>query len=177
MEKIDIMEGLLYIAGDVGLTEEQLIMHVPITKEQLHKEVEAYDRPNLKIKRHGESFFLETTPEMEKYIRRLLDERPASKLSQASLEVLSIVAYNQPVSRSDIEMLRGVASDGPVSTLAGKGLIKKKLLQDERAAHFITTDYFLQIFGLKSLEELPSQKDIMEQEEMDLFFNSIEEDE
>src|SRR5699024_12287740 len=83
----------------------------------------------------------------------LLDERPASKLSQASLEVLSIVAYNQPVSRSDIEMLRGVASDGPVSTLAGKGLIKKKLLQDERAAHFITTDYFLQIFGLKSRSE------------------------
>src|SRR5699024_12305048 len=100
---IDIMEGLLYIAGDVGLTEEQLIMHVPITKEQLHKEVEAYDRPNVKIKRRGESFFLETTPEMEKYIRRLLDERPASKRSQASLEVLSIVAYNQPGSRRETE--------------------------------------------------------------------------
>lgn len=177
MEKIDIIEGLLYVAGDVGLSEEQLIMHVPITMEQLNIEISAYDRSNLMIRRHGDSFFLETTMEMEKYIRRILDDKPASKLSQASLEVLSIVAYNQPVSRGDIEMLRGVASDGPVSTLIGKGLIQKKHLQEERAVHFITTDYFLQIFGLKSLDELPSQKDIMEQEEMDLFFNSIEEDE
>lgn len=177
MEKIDIIEGLLYVAGDVGLSEEQLIMHVPVTMEQLNNEVNKYDRPNLMIQRHGDRFFLQTTVDMERYIRRILDDKPASKLSQASLEVLSIVAYNQPVSRGDIEMLRGVASDGPVSTLLGKGLISKKHMQDARAMHFITTDYFLQVFGLKSLEDLPSQKDILEQEEMDLFFNSIEEDE
>ncbi|WP_031544897.1 SMC-Scp complex subunit ScpB [Salinicoccus luteus] len=176
MEKMEIIEGLLYIAGDAGLSEEQLVMHVPITKAQLDKVVEAYERPNFTIQRHGDKYFLKTTRQMEKYIQRILDDRPGQKLSQASLEVLSIIAYNQPVSRGDIETMRGVASDGPVSTLLGKGLIAKKNMSDERAAHFVTTDYFLQLFGLESLEELPSQKDIMEQEEMDLFFESIEEE-
>ncbi|GAB3072018.1 SMC-Scp complex subunit ScpB [Salinicoccus sesuvii] len=176
MEKIDIIEGLLYIAGDVGLSEEQLIMHVPITKTQLDSTLENYEKPNFTIQRHGGKYFLKTTQHMEKYIQRVLDDRPSQKLSQASLEVLSIIAYNQPVSRGDIEALRGVASDGPVSTLLGKGLIMKKNVNDERAAHFITTDYFLQLFGLSSLEELPSQKEMMEQEEMDLFFESMEEE-
>lgn len=176
MDKIDIIEGLLYIAGDTGLTEEQLIMHVPITKEQLNIEVDSYDKNNFLIRRHGDSYFLETTKDMEKYIRRILNDKPSSKLSQASLEVLSIIAYNQPVSRSDIDLLRGVSSDGPVSTLLGKGVIAKKQIQDERAEHFVTTDYFLQVFGLQSLEELPSQKEIVEQEEMDLFFDSLEEE-
>lgn len=176
MEKIDIIEGLLYIAGDVGLTEEQLIMHVPITKTQLDSTLEKYRKPNFTIQKHGGKYFLKTTQHMEKYIQRVLDDRPSQKLSQASLEVLSIIAYNQPVSRGDIEMLRGVASDGPVSTLLGKGLITKKNMDDERAVHFITTDYFLQLFGLSGLEELPSQKEMMEQEEMDLFFESMEEE-
>ena len=176
MEKIEIIEGLLYIAGDTGLTEEQLIMHVPITKEQLNIEIDNYDKNNFLIKRHGSNYFLETTKDMEKYIKRILDDQPSSKLSQASLEVLSIIAYNQPATRNDIEMLRGVASDGPVSTLLSKGIIAKKQVQDERADHFVTTDYFLQIFGLQSLQELPSQQEIAEQEEMDLFFDSLEEE-
>lgn len=176
MEKMEIIEGLLYIAGDAGLSEEQLIMHVPITKAHLEKVVGEYSRPNLTIQRHGDRYFLQTTPEMEKYIQRILDDRPSQKLSQASLEVLSIIAYNQPVSRGDIEMMRGVASDGPVSTLLGKGLIAKKNMHDERAAHFVTTGHFLQLFGLESLEALPTQKNILEQEEMDLFFESIEEE-
>lgn len=177
MEKIDIIEGLLYMAGDLGLTEEQLISHVPITKTQLKKEVEQFDKPHLTITRHGSQFFLTTTPDMEKYIKRILSDKPKSRLSQASLEVLAIIAYNQPVARGDIESLRGVMSDGPIATLLKKGLIQKKQLDDARAINFETTAYFLQVFGLSSLDELPSQEDVKEQEEMDLFFSSLQKEE
>lgn len=177
MEKIDIIEGLLYIAGDVGLTEEQLIMHVPVTRQQLRQEVGNYDKPHLDISLHGETYFLKTTPAMEKYIIRILQDKPKNKLSQAALEVLSIVAYNQPASRAMIEELRGVQSDGPITTLLNKGLIMKKNIENERASHFVTTRTFLYVFGLESLEELPTQDDIKEQEEIDLFFDNLKEEE
>ncbi|GAA3725554.1 SMC-Scp complex subunit ScpB [Salinicoccus jeotgali] len=177
MEKIEIIEGLLYIAGDIGLEEEQLIMHVPITKEQLERVTDNYDKPNFIIQKHGYKYFLKTSQAMEKYVERVLSDRPKQKLSQAALEVLSIIAYNQPLSRGDIEVMRGINSDGPVSTLLSKGLIAKKNIQDARAAHFITTDYFLQLFGLTDLEELPTQADISEQEEIDLFFDNMKEEE
>ena len=175
MEQINIIEGLLYIAGDLGLTEEALMMHVPITKMQLEIEVEKYDKEHLTITRHGDMYFLKTTDNMEKYIKRVLADRPAKKLSQAALEVLAIIAYNQPISRNGIESVRGIVSDGPISTLINKGLVKKKNITDERAAHFETTQSFLEIFGLKSLDDLPADDMIMEQEEIDLFFNSLKE--
>lgn len=177
MEKIDIIEGLLYIAGDIGLTEEQLIMHVPITKQQLNNEIDYYKKPHLSISRHDQRYFLKTTAEMEKYIDRILQDKPKSKLSQAALEVLSIIAYNQPASRAVIEELRGVQSDGPISTLINKNLILKRNLENERAAHFVTSETFLQVFGLESLDDLPTQDDIKEQEEIDLFFNNLKEEE
>lgn len=177
MEKIEIIEGLLYLAGDVGLTEEQLIMHVPITRQQLQQEVGKYDKPHLDISLHGQTYFLKTTPRMEKYIDRILQDKPKNKLSQAALEVLSIIAYNQPASRAMIEELRGVQSDGPVSTLLNKGLIMKKNVENERASYFVTTQTFLFVFGLESLDELPTQDDIKEQEDIDLFFNNLKEEE
>lgn len=177
MEKIEIIEGLLYIAGDVGLTEEQLIMHVPITKQQLRQEVEQYDKPHLDISMHGRTYFLKTTPQMEKYIGRILQDKPKNRLSQAALEVLSIIAYNQPASRAMIDELRGVQSDGPITTLLNKGLIMKKSIENERASHFVTTQTFLYVFGLGGLEDLPTQDDLKEQEEIDLFFDNLKEEE
>lgn len=174
MEKIDIIEGLLYMAGDLGLTENQLIEHVPITKEQLEKEVGNYNKGHLNIARHDDMYYLTTTQSMEKYIKRILPDKPKGRLSQASLEVLSIIAYNQPVSRNDVEELRGIASDGPISTLISKNLIKKTQVEDERANYFVTTEHFLQVFGLESISNLPEQNDEKEQEEMELFFNSLQ---
>ncbi|SOC38786.1 SMC-Scp complex subunit ScpB [Salinicoccus kekensis] len=176
MEKIEIIEGLLYIAGDVGLTEEQLIMHVPVTKQQLQQEIEKHHKPHLEISRHGQTYFLKTTPRMEKYIDRILQDKPKNRLSQAALEVLAIIAYNQPASRAMIEELRGVQSDGPITTLLNKGLIMKKNVENERASHFVTTRTFLYVFGLESLADLPTQDDIQEQEEIDLFFDNLKEE-
>lgn len=177
MEKIDIIEGLLYMAGDLGLTEAQLIEHVPITQEQLHNEVDKYQKEHLMIAHHDDMYYLTTTKNMEKYINRILSDRPKGKLSQASLEVLSIIAYNQPVSRGDVEELRGIVSDGPITTLLNKGLIKKKQVEDTRANYFVTTEHFLQVFGLEKIEDLPEQNDEKEQEEMELFFSSLQTEE
>src|SRR5699024_3586576 len=154
---------------------EGLVMHVPIAKMQLEAEVKKYDKEHLTITRHGDMYFLKTTDNMEKYIKRVLADRPAKKLSQAALEVLAIIAYNQPISRNGIESVRGIQSDGRIATLVNKGLVKKKNISDERAQHFETTQSFLEIFGLESLDDLPADDMIAEQEEIDLFFNSLKE--
>lgn len=99
---------------------------------------------------------LGTKPEMSTYIEALY-QQPAQGLSNAALEVLSIVAYKQPVTRGEIEFLRGVQSDRAVSTLVEKGLVKEVGRKEGpgRPLLFGTTEAFLVHFGLKSLQELP----------------------
>src|SRR5699024_5687208 len=151
------------------------MMHVPITKMQLEPEAKKYDKEHLTITRHDDMYLLKTTDITEQYIKRVLADRTAKKLPQAALDVLAIIAYNQPISRSSIESVRGIQSDGPIATLVNKGLVKKKSISDERAQHFETTQSFLEIFGLESLNDLPADDMIAEQEEIDLFFNSLKE--
>ncbi len=107
---------------------------------------------------------LVTRPEYEHYVRRLFARSTKLRLSQAALETLSIVAYRQPVTRADIEAIRGVNSDSPLRTL-----LERKLLEirgrDEgpgRALLYRTSTEFLQYFGMNSLEELPQLKEVGE---------------
>ena len=90
-------------------------------------------------------------------VKKVLETRRAAPLSPAALEVLAIIAYNQPVSRSFIEQVRGVDSSSSVSGLLEKGLIEEagRLDLPGRPVSFRTTDVFLRCFGLKSLEDLP----------------------
>lgn len=91
------------------------------------------------------------------YVKTALDNRRNVPLSPAALEVLAIIAYNQPVTRSFIEQVRGVDSSGVVQSLAGKGLIEEagRLDLPGRPIAFATTDVFLRSFGLSSLSQLP----------------------
>lgn len=73
------------------------------------------------------------------------------KLSQAAMETLSIIAYNQPLSRSDIELIRGINSDGAVRTLIARGLIEAKDVENSRSHALQTTDLFLNVFGIEKL--------------------------
>lgn len=175
MEKIDIIEGLLYIAGDAGIHEDVLIEHVPITATELKVLAREYNKPHLQIRKYGGKYFLQTTEALEAYHFDIVKRESKSRLSQASLEVLAIVAYNQPVSRADIEHLRGVNSDGPIQTLIARHLIQKKEVKDERYFHFITTDYFLEAFGLESIDNLPKQES-HDEEEVQLYFEKLEDD-
>ena len=105
-----------------------------------------------------------------------------NKLSQASLETLAIIAYNQPLTRLEIEEVRGVKSDRPVQTLLSRGLIEEAGKKDTigRPHLYKTTLEFLTYFGLKSIEELPPLTDQLDDldfnDELDLFFNDAESD-
>ena len=91
------------------------------------------------------------------YVKKALELRKAPPLSKASLEVLAIIAYNQPVTRSFIEMVRGVDSSALVATLVEKGLVAERGTLDApgRPTLFGTTDTFLRCFGLESIDDLP----------------------
>ena len=102
-----------------------------------------------------------TKTEYGDYIKKALDTRRNTPLSPAALEVLAIIAYNQPVSRSFIEQVRGVDSSSTVQTLLQKGLVEEagRLDLPGRPVSFKTTDVFLRTFGIGSLSELPPLHD------------------
>lgn len=93
------------------------------------------------------------------------------KLSQAAMETLSIIAYNQPLTRGDIEMIRGINSDGAVKTLIARGLVEAKDVDHSRSHHLLTTDLFLNVFGIENLDALPTTEE--DEAEMDEFFSNL----
>ncbi len=103
-------------------------------------------------------FQLVTDSRLAPYLKRFYEEREKKRLSQASLETLSVIAYRQPVTRADIEFIRGVNVDGAIKTLLEKGLVKivgRKEVPG-RPMLYGTTKIFLDHFGLKSTKELPA---------------------
>jgi segregation and condensation protein B len=120
---------------------------------------ERYERADsgLCLLRLAERWQLATKQEYGQYIKKILDTRRNTPLSPAAMETLTIVAYNQPVSRSFIEQVRGVDSSSSVSGLLEKGLIEEAGRMDlpGRPIGFRTTDVFLRTFGLESLQDLP----------------------
>lgn len=115
------------------------------------------------IKEIAGGFQMLTDPLYSRWISALY-KRPPDRLSGPSLETLAIVAYRQPITRADIEAIRGVNIDGVVKTLEERGLIRTKGRVDGpgRPILYGTTSEFLQHFGLKSLEELPKLKEFKE---------------
>ena len=103
------------------------------------------------------AFQMVTAPEQADFVRRALEERKSQLLSKGALEVLSLVAYYQPITRAEIDRARGVDSSYTVSSMADKGFIEEagRLEVPGRPVLFRTTQAFLRCFGLKSLEELP----------------------
>ena len=114
----------------------------------------------LRIQRRGDKVQLTTRPECAPYVEKFLGLTLTSRLSKPALETLAIVAYQQPVTRPEIEMVRGVNCDGVIQTLLSKGLIEEvaRLETAGRPIQYGTTFTFLQHFGLRSLDELPPLK-------------------
>ena len=111
----------------------------------------------IKLVRLDFSYQLCTRKEFAENIRAVLDLRRKAPLSQAALEVLAVIAYNQPVTKAYVEQVRGVDCSGVVSTLVEKGLLEEKgrLELPGRPLLYGTTANFLRCFGLKNLDELP----------------------
>ncbi|MGE5893993.1 MAG: SMC-Scp complex subunit ScpB [bacterium] len=103
-----------------------------------------------------------TNPDFAPFVRKLRKTAVASKLSQAALETLAIIAYKQPVTKPEVEDLRGVNSDGVIRSLAEKRLIKILGQKEVPGRPFLygTSKEFLQFFGLKDLSELPTLKEL-----------------
>lgn len=181
--QMGVLESLLFAAGDEGLSVEQLVQVMGITHievlnllEAVGEDYRSKDSRGLTLLETAGSFQLATKKEHADYLRKLVEIPDQSTLSQASLETLAIIAYRQPITRMEIDEIRGVHTDGPIRTLVAKGLVKDHGRADGagRAKLYVTTDEFLDSFGLKSLAELPQledQAEELEQTELDLFFD------
>lgn len=158
-----IIEGLLFASGDsvpLKRLSEVLDMSEGKIKKLLDEMTEEYnsnDERGIHIIRLEDSYQLCTKREYYDYIHLLKERSRRSALTNAGLEVLSVVAYNQPVTRSAIEFIRGVNSDGPLNNLVAAGLVREmgRLDAPGRPILFGTTEEFLRCFNLSSLSELP----------------------
>jgi segregation and condensation protein B len=127
------------------------------------------------------TFQLATKKENAAYLKKLVDSPHTSALSQAALETLAIIAYKQPITRAEVEDIRGVKTERPLHTLMAKVLIKEvgRAEGTGRAILYGTTKEFLDYFGLKNLKELPQLPEKVEEEyvqaEADLFFEKFQE--
>ena len=124
-----ILEGLLYVQGDIGLTIEQVMDILEIDMEsaknlvyELKQNYENEDR-GLRINYLGNTFKLTTKEEHKEYYQKLITDSKTQVLSNAALEVLAIIAYNEPITRVEIDKLRGVESVYILRRLLAKGLI------------------------------------------------------
>ena len=158
-----IIEGVLFAIGD-AVSMEKLSEVIEVPKEELIKVVsdmaKRYDEDKSKgvrIIQLEDSFQLCTKTELYEYVRLFIERKGRNSLSNAALEVLSIVAYNQPVTRSTIEFIRGVNSDGSLAKLVELGLVDEvgRLDAPGRPVLFGTTEEFLRCFSISSLENLP----------------------
>ena len=161
---LGMIESFLFIAGDEGLTMKQLIVLTEQFEEVLIQALndlvsiyEAQNSRGLTLKRFGGTYRLVTKAEFADDIKRLLENPSPQSITKASLEVLAIIAYKQPVTRVEIDDLRGVKSEGPIHTLISRGFIMEKGRSEGtgRAILYGTTDLFLDRFGLGSIEMLP----------------------
>ncbi|GAB2718597.1 segregation/condensation protein ScpB [Paenibacillus thermoaerophilus] len=159
-----IIEGLLFVAGDEGLEAKQLAevletdtMLVREAVTELKRELEEQDR-GVRIAEIAGAFRMTSNPDHAPYLQRLAYSPTRSNLSQAAIETLSIIAYRQPITRVEIETIRGVSSDRAIQTLVAKQLVEEVGRADAvgRPILYGTTKMFLDYFGLKSLEDLPA---------------------
>lgn len=179
------LESLLYISGDEGLEAEQAARALGIETDSARrhlislKDAWAKREGGLQITQAENTFFFVTVPEAAEAIEHFSEQQNRQTLSQAALETLAIIAYNQPVLRADIDQVRGVKSDRALQTLLSKGLVKEfeRTQKPGRPMSFVTSTRFLEYFGLETLEELPPLEDEEQPEQADLFFRELDQDE
>lgn len=173
------LEAILFAAGD-AVSIQRLAQSCGATPEETEEALRAladeYDfaQRGMMLRRMDDKAQLCSRPAYADAIRRAVESRKPPQLSPAALEVLTIIAYRQPVTRAYIEQLRGVDSGGTVANLAEKGLITEagRLDVPGRPVLFRTTDAFLRTFSISSLSELPALPELIEGEQLGLSMNA-----
>jgi len=177
-----LLESLLFASGD-SVPISQLAEILELTEEETKEAAERLNTYYIENGRGLRLLLLEdcyqlcTAETFYPYIQKLKEPRRKQNLSPAALETLAVVAYHQPVTRSSVEFIRGVNSDGPVNKLIERGLIEEhgRLDAPGRPILYVTTQEFLRSFGLSSLSGLPDPEPLRIDEEES--GNSMEEPE
>ena len=180
-----ILEGLLYVQGDTGLTLKEVMTVLNLNEEEaktlvykLKLRYEEEDR-GLRLGFLGNTFKLTTKQEHKEYYEKLLENPSTHVLSQAALEVLAIVAYNEPITRTKIDEMRGVESVYVLRKLLAKGLLKEAGRSDMPGHPILykTTDDFLDYFGLSTKDDLQDIDSVVinDDKEKDLFKSNYKE--
>lgn len=177
---LGILEGLLFAVGEEGLNLEQLMetmdlgaYEVEVLIGKLRSRYEGEEH-GLTISEMAGLYKMVTKKDHADYFKKLLESPHQKTLSPAALEVLAIIAYKQPMTRGEVEMIRGVNNDSVMKKLLMFDLIEEagRSKAPGRPMKFRTTDAFLDYFGIKTIEELPEineQTGIDDEEEIKLF--------
>jgi segregation and condensation protein B len=155
-----IIEGLLFVASE-PVTVNHLASAIDCTPGQVEAALQSWQENSanrgMQLQRFGNKVQLVSAPELTEIVERFLGLTATAKLSTPALETLAIVAYRQPITRPQIEAIRGVNSDGVLRTLVSKGLVEEvgRLDSVGQPVLFGTTFEFLRYFGIANLDALP----------------------
>lgn len=161
-EMSHVIEAILFVAGEpVDVLDLQRALEC--TEDEVRQALDSlesdysYHLRGICLKRFGQHVQLSTRPDYAPYVEKLLQPVQKQSLSQSAMETLSIIAYKQPVTKLEIEQIRGVKCDYSIQSLTNKNLIEEVGRKETigRPILYGTTDQFLSHFGLRSLEDLP----------------------
>ncbi|MEG0471518.1 MAG: SMC-Scp complex subunit ScpB [Solibacillus sp.] len=181
------IEALLFVAGDEGMTVKQLAQYIEVEQmdieaglSELLSQYNEGEARGLTLKQLAGTYQITTKPEVADTLKKLIENPTNQVLTSASLEVLAIIAYKQPMTRAEVEDLRGVKSERPIATLAARALVQEvgRAEGTGRAILYGTTKEFLNYFGLKNINELPPLPEQIEQDDeqpTDLFLTKFQE--
>ncbi len=156
------IEAILFVAGE-AVAIRDLARALQISEKEMESTLQElsdeydYEQRGFLLKRFGDKIQLATRPLYAEDVVRLLQPVQQQSLSQAAMETLAVVAYKQPVTRAEVEQIRGVKCDYSLQSLTNKGLIEEAGRKDTigRPILYATTDAFLSHFGIRGLEDLP----------------------
>ncbi|AGM24952.1 SMC-Scp complex subunit ScpB [Spiroplasma chrysopicola] len=177
-EKIALLEGLLFLVGDEGIMLDEICEvlelepnEVTLLLTELEKEYQQNTRRGFIITKFAKKYRLTTKKEYYSFYLKLANNKFESKLSQAALETLAIIAYRGPISKPEIEDLRGVNSDNVIHKLKARELIKEvgKSEIAGKPMNYQVTEEFLKVFKLSSLSELPELQETKLEDDEELF--------
>lgn len=158
-----VLEGLLFVVGDEGLSLEQISEILNLNKEesksllsQLRETYES-DKRGVRVTFLGNKFKLATKKEHQDFYKKLIERPDSNQLTPTALECLAIVAYNEPITRVELDEIRGVGSRDMLKKLVAKGLLKElgRSNQVGRPILYGITSQFCDYFGIASKEDLP----------------------
>ena len=186
---ISQLEALLFVAGDEGMSINELSYVLSLSTEQvfeglvqLNQKYKEDETCAIELKEYANRYMMTTKGKYQNLLQKYSQSPMAARLSQAALETLAVIAYKQPLTRMEVDQIRGVNSSASIQKLLNFQLIEEKgrLEVPGRPRIYATTDYFMDYFGLKNIDELPDISEMeadLAQNQTQLLFKGLAEEE